>query len=98
MKVLVWAKKEDVKNGNITETWAMCPQPGYVSYMQVLLTHDEYIQIEDNTNTIDTPIPPCNDKKITYPEFVEKHYDDGGDADDDEGEWKDDQEDQPFAD
>ena len=48
MRVHIWIKKEDIKNGTITEYHTHIPQPGYPSYVQVPITTDEYIQLEDN--------------------------------------------------
>ena len=64
MKVLVWIKKEDVISGKITEQHAQCPQCGYQNYIQVEVTQDEYVRLEDKQ------------RSLTYPEFKDKHYPD----------------------
>jgi hypothetical protein len=48
MKVNIWIKKEDVKSGTITEHHTHLPQVGYVNYVQVSISTDEFIQLEDN--------------------------------------------------
>jgi len=63
MKVNIWIKKEDVLSGNITEYYTQVKNLGYEDYVQVSVTTDELAQLEDS-----------NKLKITYPEFVEKHY------------------------
>ena len=53
MKVNIWIKKEDVKKGVITEYHTNQPQISYSSYVQVSITSDEYVQLDD---TIYDPI------------------------------------------
>ena len=63
MKVLIWIHRDDIITGKITQYHFQCPQPGYKNYVQVEITQDEFAQLEDKN------------KDYTYPEFVEKHYD-----------------------
>jgi hypothetical protein len=63
MRVHIWIKKEDIINGEITEHHPQCPQPGYQNYIQVSVTSDEFVKLEDGKS-----------EKETYPKFVEKHY------------------------
>jgi len=62
MKINIWIHKDDIIKGNITEHYYQCPQVGYVNYVQVSITPDEFVQLEDRP------------KNLTYPEFVNKHY------------------------
>tara|TARA_R100000544_G_C2225675_1_gene60485 strand:+ start:346 stop:555 length:210 start_codon:yes stop_codon:yes gene_type:complete len=47
MKVLVYVKKEDVISGNITEYHTHRPQPGYEKYIQISISQDEFVQLDD---------------------------------------------------
>jgi len=47
MKILIWIKKEDAISGDITEHHAQCPQPGYTNFIQVEVSQDEFVQLED---------------------------------------------------
>tara|TARA_R110002051_G_C8720231_1_gene496600 strand:+ start:1752 stop:1910 length:159 start_codon:yes stop_codon:yes gene_type:complete len=51
MKVNIWIKKEDVKSGTITEYHIHLPQVSYNSYVQVTITADEFVQLEDKVWT-----------------------------------------------
>ena len=51
MKVVVWASKEEVINGNISTLFPHCPQPQYNNYIQVNMSIDEYVKIQDNIPT-----------------------------------------------
>ena len=53
MKVNIWIKKEDVKKGVITEYHTNQPQISYSSYVQVSITSDEYVQLDDKYDPID---------------------------------------------
>ena len=48
MKVNIWIKKEDVKTGVITEYHTNQPQISYSSYVQVAITSDEFVQLDDD--------------------------------------------------
>ena len=47
MKVHIWIHKEDVTSGNITHYHFQCPQVGYVNYIQVSISVDEFVRLED---------------------------------------------------
>ena len=49
MKVNIWVKKEDVLSGIITECYNQLPQANYISYVQVSISVDEYVKLQDNT-------------------------------------------------
>ena len=92
MKIQIWIHKDEAVTGKITKYHFQCPQPGYTNYVQVEITQDYFVQLEDKRKT------------LTYPEFRDKHYpntntptppcNDIGDEDYDEL----DQDEQPFAD
>ena len=50
MKVIVWVDKNEIKEfvENIQNVFSHCPQPGYGNYIQVSLSVDEYVKIQDN--------------------------------------------------
>jgi len=60
MKVLIWIKKEDVISVKITEHHLQCPQPGYQNYVQVEITQDEFVKLEDRkkNNNTNNEYPP----------------------------------------
>jgi len=56
MKVLIWIHKDDVKKAvggtilttdEITKHHYQCPQVGYVNYVQVSISVDEFVRLED---------------------------------------------------
>ena len=48
MKVIVWVDKNEVIKENIQSAFTHCPQPGYENYVQVSMSIDEYVKIQDN--------------------------------------------------
>ena len=50
MKVIVWVDKNEIKSmiENIQNVFTHCPQPGYENYIQVSMSIDEYVKIQDN--------------------------------------------------
>jgi len=82
MKILIWIKKEDAISGNISEHHATLPQGGYNNYIQVEITQDYFVQLEDKgtrySASIDGPgVEISNGRSqanYTYPEFIEKYY------------------------
>jgi hypothetical protein len=56
MKVIVWANKDEVVKNNIQNVFTHCPQPGYGNYIQVSMSIDEYVKIQDNTVKIDNTL------------------------------------------
>ena len=48
MKVIVWVDKNEAIKENIQSAFTHCPQPGYENYIQVSMSIDEYVKIQDN--------------------------------------------------
>ena len=95
MKVLIWVHKSDIESGTIKDFWNICP-PGsnWADYFQVEIDQDTFVQLQDTKRERRMDIIGQNGNDGI-------HYDDGGDVDIDEGEWRDsghDQDNQPFAD
>ena len=65
MRVHIWIHKDDIMKGVITEHHYQCPQPGWQNYVQVSITSDEFVKLEDSE---------LEENLETYPEFVKKHY------------------------
>jgi hypothetical protein len=55
MKVIVWVDKNEIKSmiENIQNVFTHCPQPGYENYIQVSMSIDEYVKIQDNNKVKD---------------------------------------------
>lgn len=55
MKVIVWVDKNEIKSmiENIQNVFTHCPQPGYGNYIQVSMSIDEYVKIQDNNKVKD---------------------------------------------
>ena len=49
MKVNIWIHKDDIINGEITEHHYQCPQPGWQNYVQVSISVDEFVKLEDSS-------------------------------------------------
>ena len=47
MKVIVWVLKSEIICGDIKSASSHCPQPGYGNYIQVNMSIDEYVKIND---------------------------------------------------
>jgi len=47
MKVLIWVHKDEAVSGKIVEYFFQCPMGGYVNYVQVAVTQDEFVRLED---------------------------------------------------
>jgi hypothetical protein len=47
MKVNIWIHKDDIINDRITKHHYQCPQPNYQSYVQVEITQEEFVRLED---------------------------------------------------
>ena len=47
MKVLIWVHKDEVVDGKIIEYYFQCPMAGYVNYVQISITQDEFVRLED---------------------------------------------------
>jgi|TARA_R110001583_G_scaffold88412_1_gene229326 hypothetical protein len=47
MKVLIWVHKDEVINGKIIEYYSHLPLGGYMDYVQVVITQDEFVRLED---------------------------------------------------
>ena len=65
MRVHIWIHKDDIMKGVITEYHYQCPQPGWQNYVQISITSDEFVKLEDSE---------LEERLETYPDFVEKHY------------------------
>ena len=52
MKILIWIKKEDGISGNISEHHAILPQGGYSNYIQVSISVNEFVRLEDTDKTV----------------------------------------------
>ena len=50
MKVFIWIHKDEAITGKITKYSFQCPQVGYTNYVQVEITQDYFVQLEDNIN------------------------------------------------
>jgi len=82
MKILIWIKKEDAISGIISEYHATLPQGGYSNYIQVEITQDYFVQLEDKgtqySASIDGPgvkiTSGRSTKNYTYPDFIKEHY------------------------
>tara|TARA_R110001592_G_scaffold159830_2_gene391521 strand:- start:1370 stop:1813 length:444 start_codon:yes stop_codon:yes gene_type:complete len=48
MKINIWIHKDQAISGKIKTYSFHCPQPGYQNYIQVSITHDEFVKLEDN--------------------------------------------------
>jgi hypothetical protein len=66
MKINIWIHKDDIIKGNITEHYYQCPQVGYVNYVQVQVSVDEFARLEDKniqySASIDGPGVPIDKK------------------------------------
>tara|TARA_R110000824_G_scaffold5206_4_gene24159 strand:+ start:1007 stop:1288 length:282 start_codon:yes stop_codon:yes gene_type:complete len=47
MKIHVWVHKDDIINGEITKHYFQCPQIGYINYVQVEITQNEFTRLQD---------------------------------------------------
>ena len=47
MKIQIWIHKDEAVTGKITEYHFQCPQVGYVNYVQVSISVDEFVRLED---------------------------------------------------
>jgi len=82
MKINIWVHKEDIINNDINKHYYQCPQPGWQNYVQVEVTQDEFVKLEDKntkyTSSIDGPGIKMETgrslENYTYPEFVKDHY------------------------
>ena len=50
MRVYIWVHKDEVIEGKIIEYYQHLPIGGYMDYVQVSITVEEFVQLEDNKN------------------------------------------------
>ena len=50
MRINIWIHKDQAISGKILTYNYHCPQPGYQNYVQVSVTQDEFVLLEDNSN------------------------------------------------
>jgi len=48
MKINIWIKKDDALSGKITEYHCHIPQVSYTNYVQVVISQDEFAELEDS--------------------------------------------------
>lgn len=85
MKVIIWAKKDEVISGNITKWFNRNPDTSD-DHLMVELTTDEFVQLEDK----------CNEDKWIVDQYnrnrdISNHINDASDI-------QDDYDNQPFGD
>ena len=51
MKVNIWIKKEDVLSGIITEYYTQVKNLGYDNYIQISISQEEFVQLDDSVVT-----------------------------------------------
>ncbi len=86
MKINIWVHKRDIESGTINEFWNVCPQENlWMEYFQIEIDQDTFIELQDMQDS-------AREKRMNIIGQNGNdgiHYDDHGDADTDEGEWKD---------
>ena len=50
MKVLIWVHKDEAIKNEIEEHHLQCPMGGYMNYVQIIITQDEFVRLEDKLN------------------------------------------------
>ena len=80
MKINIWIHKDDIISNKISKHYFQCPQPGYQNYVQIQVTQDEFVRLEETqySASIDAPGQPISTgrslENYTYPEFIKEHY------------------------
>jgi len=84
MKVNIWIHKDDIIKGKISTYYFTKPVtcPGEDHWVQVSITVDEFVKLEDRDTQYSASIDGPGQKvetgrsldNYTYPEFIKEHY------------------------